>query len=273
MFITACVLAIVAAGLVVSNGLNSAQLVKSTTLRRVVIAGSLIAAGISAALIFETLVPAEPQKEGVLLNEGDEVALGDVSGGVLYVVCESLEGAEKTHGVQDVRLVITGADGKQKSQSRFQNGPKKSETDPKPENLAANVRLDALGADTKVGLMGISPKEKVSVHVAYRPHRFPVQIALIVLGVLALLAAAYEGAAPAGWRRTFLTTVLIGVGAFVWMLEDGLTVEDSVWTMWIRLAYGVCIGAIAGTLLPAMTGAMLPPLEAGPKDSVSPPAA
>ncbi len=261
MMISVGVLALVAMGLIVLNGLNSSQLVQSTGLRRVVFAGSVLAALLAGALIVETLVPADPQERGTLKVEGDEVALGDVGGGVLTVQCHTLERVKKTGGTLDVRLVIKGANGTLKSRTGFQFGAKQSETDPKPENLATNIRLEPLGADTKVKLTGVSPKDKVEVEVAYRPHRFPVHLALLVLAGFAGLAAIFEAVAPASYRRTFLTAALVGVATFVFMVEDGLTTEDTIWSMWIRVAYGIAVGAIGGTFLPTIPGLVLPEMK------------
>jgi hypothetical protein len=254
-------LAAVAVALIVLNGLNSSALVKNKSVRWIVVFGSVIAAILSMAVIVETVWPAQAQNVGNLSVAGDKVALGAVSGGVLQISCTPNEGVNKKGTELQLRMLVKGAGGLQRIVNNFFLGEKLDEEDPRAENLATNVLLDSLGADAELKLTLVSPEDKVTIHVAYLPHRFPLRIALIALALLAVLAGAFEGALPASWRRTFLTTVVSCAALLGWLLENGFTVEDSFWTLWIRMAAAVAGGAIIGTLLPAIAGAMLPEFE------------
>lgn len=261
MFYTALLLATVAVVLVVMNGLNSSKLVRNSGVRWLVIVSAVIGAALSAAIIFETVWPAAALVEEDLRASGDGVALGHINGGVLYIECTANKGVARKGSELQVRMVAKGQDGLQKIISSFFLGDSLDEKEPKAENLAANVPLESLGADTQLKLTLVSPKDQVVIHVAYRPQRFPVRIALLILLVFTVLAGAYEGALPSSWRRTFLTASVSSVTIFGSLVESGFTVEDSVWTLWIRLAASVAGGAIIGTLLPAITGSVLPELE------------
>lgn len=263
MWITLSILAVVATLMIGLTANSSAQLVESALLRRLVLAGAALSVVLANALLFELLIPAPPQKEGVLEKSGDTVPLGEVSGGLLSIECRAKEGVEKKGETLDVNLFVKGASDKHKEQTAFQFGPKISlSEDDRDENLAKNIRLGDLGADATLQLISISPQDKAVVHVAYHPSRFPVRPAFILFAILALLAGAFEGAAPSGYRRTLLTAALFVTGTFLWMLEPGLTAEDNAWSIWIRIAYATGAGAVGGTVLPMLTSTVLPTLEA-----------
>jgi len=261
--VTTIIFIIVAVGLILWNGLNSSQLVANATISRMVLLGSILAAVVSGAMIFEALEPAVSSADGKLVAKGESVELGTVDNGVLVVECQMLEGVNQTGKKLHVRLEVAGDSGTQSLESHFQLGEDTRDMDnPKPAHMASNNALNGLGENTKVTLAKISKSDLVSVHVAFHPARFPYLWGLIALFVFVALAAAYEGAAPPGWQRTFLTVAIASVTAFAWSIQDGLTSADSGWTLWIRLAYSTAIGAVLGTLLPAITGKFLPELKA-----------
>ena len=269
--ITAIVLVVATAVLVILNGLNSCKLVASQSISRLVVAGSILAAALGGFLIFDTIYPAAPSVEGELKKDGDVIDLGSVSGGVLYLEAKMLDGVEKPGLAFTVRMIAKGKDGKQPVQANFQLGESGDDIDnPTVSDMGINIGLKALGESTGLKVTKMSNAGLASVHVAYRPYRLPFFPLLIALFVLVVLASAYEGAAPAGWQRSFLTVTVSSVAAFVWLLENGLTSDDSGWTIWIRVAYAIVIGAVVGTLLPALVGRFMPELEAPSKKGAEP---
>jgi len=266
VFLTTIVLVVLAAGLMVTNGLRSSKLVANKLIRRLVVLGSIVAAVLAGFLIVETLQPAAPTGEGELKKDGDVIELGNAKGGLLSLECKRLEGVKRTGVSLTVRMVAQGKDGKQNIQTTFQVGDAHKDLDTsKIADMGINVPLNALGEDAQLTLTKISDDALASVHVSYHPYRFPFYPAFIALLVLVVLAAAYEGAVPSGWKRTFLTVTFSGVAALVWLFETGLTVDDAVWTLWIRFAYAIVIGAVVGTILPMITGKFVPELQAPPR--------
>ncbi len=271
MFLTTIVLVVLAAGLMVTNGLRSSKLVANKLIRRLVVVGSIVAAVLAGFLIVETLQPAAPTGEGELKKDGDVIALGNAKGGVLSLECKRLEGVKKTGVSLTLRMVAEGKDAKQNIQATFQVGDWHKDLDTaKIADMGTNIPLNALGEGARLTLTKISDDSLASVHAAYHPYRFPFYPAFIALLVLVVLAAAYEGALPSGWQRTFLTVTFSGVAALVWLFETGLTVDDAVWTLWIRFAYAIVIGAVAGTVLPMITGKFLPELQGPPRKGDEP---
>ena len=270
MFVTAIIFTVVAAALVVASGLQTSALAANPWLRRLAVLGSLLAAILGGALIFEFISPAAPSGEGKLYKDGDVVALNQTADGILSVECQMFEGVNKPGLALKVRMDVAGDGGQESHQATFQLGDSPEGGDnPKVSNMGKNIPMKGLGQNTKLTLTKISDDKYVSVHVSYRPSRFPTDAALIALFVLVLLAAAFEGAAPSGWRRTFLTVSVAMVASFAWLLENGLTADDSGWTIWIRLAYAVAMGAVIGTLLPAIVGKFLPEFKSPPREGVA----
>ena len=271
MFITAVVLAAISAVLVLVSGVQTASLAANAWLRRFTVLGALMAALLGGALVFESISPAAPTGEGKLVTDGDVVSLNHTADGILSVECQMFEGVTKPGLALVVRLAVAGDGGKENVQASFQLGdaPEGENADNiKVSNMATNFPLKGLGDNTTVTLSKISDDKYATVHVSYRPSRFPRDLAQMALFVFVFLAAAFEGAAPSGWRRTFLTVSVAMVASLVLLLEDGLTADDSGWTIWIRLAYSVALGAVIGTILPAILGKFLPEFQSPPREGV-----
>lgn len=87
MLYVVIVLVVVVVVLVVWNGLNFFILVKSGAVCGVVVLGSVIVVVLSVVVIVEMVWSVESLVEGMLKVSGDEVDLGEVSGGVFYTYC------------------------------------------------------------------------------------------------------------------------------------------------------------------------------------------
>ena len=120
----------------------------------------------------------------------------------------------------------------------------------------ARFRLSQLGGDGTV-----------YVHATYRPARFPFLWVFLVFCIFGLFAIAYEGAAPLRSQRSFLSVTFITAAWFIWLCEGGMSIDDSIGTIWMRFAYAMAIGAVLGSLLPVMAGWMLPELEPPARES------
>lgn len=265
MFIAGIVLAGFVGVLVAVSAANSAQLTSVVGVRRAVIALGLVAGATAAATLWQTLAPGDPAVEGDLKAEGDALTLGAVERGLLYVEIVPGEGSSAAGAVLDVQLLIAGADARQTAKTRFQIGDSKVSADDdgssaRAEHLASNVVLDPTGADTTVTLAGLSRAGRAVVRVAYQPHTLPVRALCFALIVFAVLACLYEGAAPTTYQRSFFTVCTAGAAGMCWLLQDGLTATDGFWTLTTFIGYGVVIGAVAGSLGPMITGAVLPTL-------------
>lgn len=263
-----------AAFLVAWGGLGASKLIGILWLRRLTLALTLVGAIGSGAMTFEALSPQEPTASGIFSAVGDRLSLDSQAPGLLRITCKTLDGVDATRKRLNVGLRVQGSANHVSLSHMFQVGDNTADMyNPLESLMAASERLDSVGSDANVTLERLSKAGVIAVHVAFHPERIPFTFGMYVLAFLTLLAAALEGATPDGWQRTFLTVILVGITAFIWLGKDGLTAEDSMWTIWIKLVFATMAGAGIGTFAPSIFGRFLPelPLPDRPSTATTPP--
>ena len=262
-----------AAFLVAWGGLGASKLIGIQWCRRLTLALTLVGATGSGLMTFEALSPQDPTASGILSAVGDSLSLDSQAPGLLRIECKTLDGVDATRKKLNVGLRVQGGSNHVSLSHMFQVGDNTADMyNPLESLMAASERLDSVGSDAAVALQRLSTSGVIAVHVAFHPERIPFTFGMYALGLLTLLAAALEGATPDGWQRTFLTVILVGITAFIWLSKDGLTAEDSMWTIWIKVVFATMAGAGIGTFAPSIFGRFLPelPLPDRPGMAVSP---
>ena len=258
------------AALIMWSGVGSSTLVANERVRRLTIFASIIASALAAMLNFEALAPSTQVSTGVLLEPGDSLSLNSASAGVLTVECRTLEGVELPRKRVQVVWRVAGDAGSLERMQMFQIGDNTADMyDPLESRMAASHRISAVGDNAHIALQRVSKAGVIGTHIAFHPERFPFNYLFLTLAALTLLGALFEGAAPAGWQRTFLTVILSGVTTFIWLNKDGFSAEDSIWTVWIRLVFATMSGAAIGTFLPSLFGRFLPTMAGPAKPQLS----
>ena len=261
--ITAIALSLTAAGLFIWSGLGSSRLVASVLMQRLCLLLSIVAAVVSAGVVFEATAPRDASASASLMKTGDSLSLESEAAGVLNIECRTLEGIKEEGKALLTTLEVTGKAGVQRFDDRFQIGQSTDEyKNPTEAIKTTSHRISTPGEGAQVSLKKLSKSGVVAVHLEYFPEHLPFHIGMIAMFVITGLAASYEGAAPQGWQRTFLTVVSSTLTAFIWLVQDGLTTADSIWTVWIRVAYSIMVGAFIGTFLPGIVGRFLPEMQA-----------
>ena len=229
-----------------------------------------MAAVVSSAVIFEALAPRDASASASLMKTGDSLSLETEGAGVLNIECRTLDGIKEEGKALLTTLEVKGKAGVQRFDDQFQIGQSTDEyKNPTEAIKTTSHRVTAPGDRAQVILKKLSKSGVVAIHLAYFPEYLPFHLGMIAMFVITGLAAAYEGAAPQGWRRTFLTVVSATLTAFIWLVQDGLTSADSVWTVWIRVAYAIMVGAFIGTFLPGIVGRFLPEMNAPERKDLS----
>ncbi|MFT5430197.1 MAG: hypothetical protein ACI9OJ_000870 [Myxococcota bacterium] len=262
---SAIVVCVVAALLLLYQGLNATGLTSSKPFKGLLFSIALLTGLVACPVLWFSLNPGEPAVSIDLSAPGQQLVLGDSGPGVLRVSGKPVEGSTAKKGTIIVaKLQAAGGDSNDQLVAQFQLGSLNADAAEDgiamEENLAANLPVGVLGSGATLTLSNLAPPGVVTLTVDYFPQRLPLQIMLYALIGLTLLAALFEGAGDSRYLRSFLTAVVAGVTGLTWILRDGLTANEGMMSLALRVGYAIGIAALVGTILPMITGVFMPKL-------------
>ena len=261
----ALVVSLGAALALVLQGLRATTLTTSTGWKRVIMVVAVAACLVACPVLYVELSPGDPAATATLVEPGDSMALEHGGPGLVRLQGKLQDGQSLQKSLRVVvRFEARGAEGVENLEAQLQVGDSEMQSEDLgaaiDEYLSANMVIGTVGEGGTLKLTHVAPEGLLAFDTLYIPQQLPLRVLLYVLLGLTVLGAALEGAGEVRYQRSFFTAALAGVTGLAWILQSGLTAGEGILDLALRVGYAIGIAAIAGTLLPMITGAVVPSL-------------